>query len=115
MLEEVHISPINNNTPTSPPATSESLKPDNTDRRILELLNARFPVMPSQTVPGAIPRPSLFASPQQEAPDRVTWGELVVASITYGSAAIGFGVIMYDGISTITSFVWGGIMAVVSR
>lgn len=107
------------------PATSDSPQIDSIDHRILgndglfdhapDLLNARFPVLSPQAVPGSMPRPGLFAGPQQENRDRVTWGELVVANITYGSAVLGFGIVMYDGISTITNFFWGGIMALVSR
>lgn len=81
-----------------------------------ELLNSRFPAMSqrSRSVPGDLPRRSLSFLPnpfgEEEQGDRVTWVDVAIANFMLGATAIGFLVIMFDGISTILGFFLYGIM-----
>lgn len=61
-----------------------------------DLLNARFPPM---SVPGAIPcrQTSFFQSLGRQRP-APGWKDVGIATALYGSAAFGFGVIMWDGL-----------------
>lgn len=130
-------SPASSDATATPPTTFKSLKRERIDGmgggsipeqllaagadrlfdRAPDLLNARFPpISQQQSVPGSLPRANLFSqtSPHEDR-DRVTWVDIAIANLALGSAAIGFMVIMYDGASTITGFLWGGIMGMMSH
>lgn len=67
----------------------------------------------ARSVPGSLPRHSLSFLPislEEEERDRVTWVDIAIANLMLGATVIGFLVIMYDGVSTISRFVWDGAM-----
>lgn len=126
------ISPTSSPATATPPTTFQNLHRDSIDGSIMaganadrlfdlapELLNVRFPSMSQQqrSVPGSMPRPSLFPqtnnAPEDDHHDRVSWVDIAIANLVLGSAAIGFLVIMYDGVGTTASFLWSGIVGMV--
>ncbi|ROV87122.1 hypothetical protein VMCG_10734 [Cytospora schulzeri] len=74
----------------------DSPNPEHLDDYASDLLSLRFPPM---SVPGSISRrqTDFFRSSGQQ-PPAYGWKDVTIATVFYGSAAFGFGVIMWDGL-----------------
>lgn len=107
--EEVNTSLFNKDVTFKAPLASKDLEnidwpaTDHLANPGSDLLNAQVPPM---SVPGAMPRrqSDFFRNSGQQQRPAYDWKDIVIATATYGSAAVGFAVIMCDGARTIGGF-----------